>query len=70
MVAGWNPADAVAARLFQATSEAGVKAVGITRNRKHIAARIKSSNPDNTKAAKENIDRLFDGILKDVSVIP
>ncbi len=72
VVAGWNPDESnlVAARLFQATNGAGVKAVGIARNAKHVAAWIKSSNPANTKAAKENIDRLFDGMLSDVSVIP
>jgi hypothetical protein len=55
VVAGWSPkeSDMVAARLFQATHGAGVKAVGIARNAKHVAARIKSSNPDNTKAARK-----------------
>ncbi len=72
VIAGWNPDESnlVAARLFEATHGAGVRAVGIARNQKHIAARIKSSNPDNAKAAKDNIEYLFDGMLKDVSVIP
>ncbi len=72
IVAGWDveASNLIAARLFEATHTANVKAVGICRNDKHVAARIKSTNPDSVRECREEIGRLFGGMLTDVSVIP